>query len=204
MVHQTLQNTMHRAWPMILIFCVVIISVRISYLKQHHKKIIFYREIFSLIFIIYILLLYELVTNTERGNGGLNLIPFTEITRYELGSDLFIYNVIGNILVFVPFGFFVSQFINAKKVITISAITFISSLTIELVQYRIGRAFDVDDIILNIIGGIIGFLVYIALKAIQDHLPSIFKSDLFYNIISIIVSILLVFTFYKYIGFGWF
>ena len=204
MVHQTLQNTMHRAWPMILIFCVVIIAVRISYLKQHHKKIVFYREIFSLIFIIYILLLYELVTNTERGNGGLNLITFTEITRYELGSDLFIYNVIGNILVFVPFGFFVSQFINAKKVITISAITFISSLTIELVQYRIGRAFDVDDIILNIIGGIIGFLVYIALKAIQDHLPSIFKSDLFYNIISIIVSILLVFTFYKYIGFGWF
>ena len=38
--------------------------------------------------------------------------------------------------------------------------TLLISLTIETTQLYIGRAFDVDDIILNVIGGIIGFLIY--------------------------------------------
>ena len=200
MVHQTLQNTMHRAWPMVLIFCVVIIAARISYLKQHHKKIVFYREIFSLIFIIYILLLYELVTNTERGNGGLNLIPFTEITRYELGSDLFIYNVIGNILVFLPFGYFVSSYIKATRVSHILLVTLITSFTIEFVQHYIGRSFDIDDILLNVVGAIIGFLLYIGFTAIKKHLPKFFRSDLFYNIICIILLVIAVIYYFQIMG----
>ena len=34
------------------------------------------------------------------------------------------------------------------------------SIIIELIQLKIGRAFDVDDIILNIVGGILGYYLY--------------------------------------------
>lgn len=53
------------------------------------------------------------------------------------------------------------------------------SLTIEVVQKYIGRSFDVDDIILNVVGGILGFLVYIGLDAIRKKLPSIFQKMVF-------------------------
>ena len=57
-------------------------------------------------------------------------------------------------------------------------------------QLQIGRSFDIDDIILNVVGGILGYLLYIGLSAIHRHLPDIFKSDLFYNIIYIVLIIL--------------
>ena len=38
--------------------------------------------------------------------------------------------------------------------------TLIVSIIIELIQLKIGRAFDVDDIILNIAGGLLGYFLY--------------------------------------------
>ncbi len=204
MFTNAIYNTLAAAWPMIFIFCIIIVTVRLAHLRIGHQHIVFHEETFNLLFVIYILLLFELVTNTESGNHGLNLVPFVEITRYQFGSKLFIYNVIGNILAFLPFGFFVSHYISAKKVSEITIVTLITSFAIELVQYHIGRAFDIDDIILNVIGGICGFLLYIALTAIQKHLPSLFKSDLFYNLLSLIAVIALVIYFSRFVGFGWF
>ena len=69
-------------------------------------------------------------------------------------------NVIGNILLFLPFGFYVGYYLKKAKLSLITIISFVTSLTIELIQTKIGRTFDIDDIILNIIGGILGFLIY--------------------------------------------
>ena len=41
-----------------------------------------------------------------------------------------------------------------------------ASLSIELTQLFIGRVFDVDDILLNVLGGIIGYLFYYILSKI--------------------------------------
>lgn len=202
---QTVQNAISSTWPMLVIFVVILSTIRLTYLSIHKEKFIFYKEFLNLIFIIYVLLLYQLLTNVETNtSGGYNIIPFTEITRYEVGSKLFMYNVIGNIVIFIPFGYFVSGYIKASKVSHILAVSVISSLTVEVVQLQIGRSFDIDDIILNVCGAIIGFLLYIGLCAIKKHLPKFLQRDFVYNIICIVLTILIVLYFLKIMGIWWF
>ena len=82
-------------------------------------------------------------------------------------------------------------------------ISLVTSLTIEFVQYRIGRSFDIDDIILNVVGGILGFLLYIGLNAIKKHLPEIFQKDIVYNLIVIILVALAILSYFGIYKFGW-
>lgn len=202
---ETVQNAVNNTWPMLIIFVVIISTIRVTYLSIHKEKFIFYKEFLNLIFIIYVLLLYQLLTNVETNTtGGYNLIPFTEINRYEVGSRLFMFNVIGNIVIFIPFGYFVSGYIKASKVSHILAVSIISSLTVEIVQLQIGRSFDIDDIILNVSGAIIGFLLYIGLCAIKKHLPKFLQRDFVYNIICIVFTVLIVLYFLKVMGIWWF
>ena len=205
MILETLTNAILDVWPMLVIFLVVLITIRVGYLKINHEKLVFYREFINLMFVIYILLLYQLLTTTELNKmSGLNIVPFTEIFRYEIGSPSFIYNVIGNILIFIPFGYFVSMYMKATKFSHILAVSLITSLTVELVQLHIGRSFDIDDIILNVSGSILGFLLFIGLTAIKKHLPRMFQSDLFYNIICLLILVVVIIYFTKIIGLGWF
>ncbi len=205
MILNLFTNAIQDIWPMLTIFLVVIIAIRISYLRINHEKFVFYHEFLNLIFVVYVLILFELLTNAEMNStGGLNLVPFTEMFRYEIGSTLFYSNVVGNICIFIPFGYFVSGYVKATKISHILFISAISSLTVELVQLQIGRSFDVDDILLNVVGAIIGFLVYIALNAIKRHLPRFFRSDTFFNLICILLCILFLVYFTKIMGLGWF
>ena len=183
-------------WPMMVIIGVIVISLRLGYLLKQGKRIVIYKEVMSLIFIIYVLCLYYIVTYKNINYGGVNLVPFKEMFRYSFMSDKFIKNIIGNIVLFIPYGYFSSYFLNNKKFSFNVLLTLIVTLPIELVQYNIGRTFDIDDIILNVIGGVIGFIVYIALDAVKGRLPKFLKSDTFLNILSIvIVVILIIYTF---------
>ncbi len=205
MIVDTLTSAIMDVWPMVVIFLVVVISIRATYIRINHERFVFYREFWNLVFVIYALLLFQLLTSTEiNTNSGLNLVPFTEIFRYKMGSKLFMINVIGNILIFVPFGYFVSGYVKASKVSHILFISLFTSLTVELVQLQIGRSFDIDDILLNVVGSIAGFLLFIGLTAIKKHLPRIFQSDLFYNLICIVVFVLCFVYFTRLIGLGWF
>ena len=103
---------------------------------------------------------------------------------------MFNYNVLGNLLIFLPFGYLIGVYVNPKKIWPVIITTLLTSGVVEFVQLKIGRAFDIDDIILNIVGGMFGYLLYIGLSAINRRLPDIFKSDLFYNIICIILILL--------------
>ncbi len=205
MIVETLSDAIIDVWPMLVIFLVVLVTIRISYIRINHERFVFYKEFLNLIFIIYVLLLFQLLTSTEmNNNSGLNLVPFQEIFRYNPGSQLFFVNVIGNILIFVPFGYFVSSYVKASRVSHILFISLITSLTVELVQLQIGRSFDIDDIFLNVAGSILGFLLFIGLTAIKKHLPRVFQSDLFYNIICVVLFILAFVYFTRIIGLGWF
>ena len=128
-----------------------------------------------------------------NSNSGFNIIPFQEIFRYEVGSRLFIFNVFGIIMAFVLFGLIVSCYIKPKTVVPRIIISLLVSVTVEFVQLNIGRSFDVDDIILNVVGGLIGFLLYIGLSAIKDHLPRIFQRDGIYNLICFIIILVIIF-----------
>ncbi len=192
-IGEIITTSVNNMWPMLTIFLVVIACVRIAAIKSNNEKLVFYKEFSNLLFIIYILLLYELLTRSELNhNSGFNLAPFTEMFRYPIGSKGFYFNVVGNIVMFIPFGYFISTYIKPKKMLPILLVSIISSTTVEFVQSCIGRSFDVDDILLNAVGALIGFLLYVSFNAIKKFLPGIFQNELFYNIISIIVLILMV------------
>ena len=192
MVKSTFFDIIDTAWPTLVIFLIVIIMLRIMYLKQNKKKFVFHEELMLLLFVTYILLLFELVTIRDVEFGGINWIPFKEILRYDIGTELFYRQVIGNIILFIPFGYFATYYAKLTKIRHIFFITFVTSTTIEIVQRFIGRSFDVDDIILNVVGGIIGFLLFIGIDAIRKKLSKLFQNFLFYNILEIILFILIV------------
>ena len=59
-----LTSTLKEIWPMLTIFLVVIIAIRITAIKVGHEKFLFYKEFLNLVFIIYVMLLFQLLTDT--------------------------------------------------------------------------------------------------------------------------------------------
>lgn len=193
MMKETLIEVLNLSWPTLVIVLSIVIILRVSYFMKSDKKMVLHEEIFSLLFFAYILALFQLVVEQDVYFGnGFNLRPFEEIFRYEIGSYNFYRQVIGNILLFVPFGYFATSYARIKGVGGITIITLLCSSIIETVQYFIGRCFDIDDIILNVVGGIIGFLVFIAFDAIKRRLPKFMQKDVFYNIVSVLFIIVII------------
>lgn len=100
----------------------------------------------------------SIIENEKDGLRNINLIPFRSISPYlrNITEPYAFKNIIANILVFIPLGFFVSNK-NSKNVFKALIICLGVILSIELIQlfFKIGF-FDVDDIILNFIGSLIG------------------------------------------------
>lgn len=165
-----LVSLMSNTWPIVLITVISLVSLRITYLIKNKSKFILYEELLSLIFVIYLLMFFQVVTHQDVISYGNNFIPFKEVTRYTIGSNLFYKNVVGNILLFMPYGFFSSYYLRLDKKRLAFLLIFVVSLAIECVQLLIGRCFDVDDILLNLIGGMVGFFVYRLLDLITDKM----------------------------------
>ncbi|PWW02793.1 glycopeptide antibiotics resistance protein [Paenibacillus cellulosilyticus] len=108
----------------------------------------------------------ELLHSQRTFIRSINLIPFHSIGEYLAGSSSnlrrFAFgNVIGNILVFVPLGVYISVFKNNTRVLINLLFICIASLVVEFIQGLLGiGTADVDDIILNGLGGWIGIVVY--------------------------------------------
>ena len=201
MVYDLVKNSLVINWPSLVITIVSLICIRVAYINSHGEPLKFYREFWSLAAIIYMLLLYQMVTRVDLNYmSGVNVVPFREIMRYDIHSQMFYYNVLGNIALFIPFGYIIAAYIKPKKMWSNLLIALIVSTTIEFVQLRIGRSFDIDDIMLNVVGSLIGFLIYIALSAIIRHLPKMFKSDWFNNLICIIITFCIVLYILKILG----
>ncbi len=205
MFNEAFRSIVNEALPMLIIFIVVICTVRISCIRATNERIVIHNEILNLLFIIYVLLLFELLTGAENSLGsGINYFPFKEIMRYKFGSKMFIYNVLGNILIFVPFGYFISRYIKPKKIWPIIIDALITSVTVEMVQLKIGRSFDIDDVMLNIVGAVVGYFIYVALDAIYKHLPKILQKDFIYDVISLIILIMFILYAANILDLRWF
>ena len=185
MIRNTILQIFGATWPTIIISMVIIISMRIIYLIKYKKKIILHKELMDLLFIIYVLCLFYVVTFEDVSFGISNLTPFTEIFIYDIGSNVFIKNFLGNIILFIPYGFFTSYYLKLEKIFSILGLSFLISFTIETTQVLIGRVFDIDDIILNLIGGLLGFSIYHIMNKIKSNLPMLLKKPIIYNIIMI-------------------
>lgn len=175
MLQETILNIFENSWPMIFIFSMIVISMRITDIVKNDRKVVFYKEILGLLFIVYILCLFHVVTFQDVTWSSSNFIPFKEMLRYRFASSLFFRNVLGNMLMFIPFGFFVSYFLKLKKPYSILLLSLLISSTIETTQLLIGRVFDVDDIILNVVGGVVGFAVYKLFSILKEHLPALYS-----------------------------
>jgi Glycopeptide antibiotics resistance protein len=73
--------------------------------------------------------------------------------------NYFIINFLGNVIMFAPIGFFVPLLwdVRARNVILTG---FLYSFAVEFSQLFIGRGTDVDDLWLNTLGTLLGFLIY--------------------------------------------
>lgn len=115
-----------------------------------------------------------------------NLIPFKTISEMYLNmpSYVFIKQIFGNILLLIPFGFLIPiLFKRITSFLKLVICSLIFSIAVEFLQLFINvitkypnRASDIDDIILNVIGAIIGFLI---LKIVNKLLIKVFNYDLF-------------------------
>ena len=126
-----------------------------------------------LFFIYFVILFYFLFFSEEMGRTyserayHYNLVPFYEIKRFiqyykVLGMPAVMLNLAGNVAAFVPFGFFLPVFVErCRKIWNTVFYSFELSLLVELIQLitKVG-SFDVDDIILNTLGGAVGYVIY--------------------------------------------
>lgn len=188
----TIKGVMQFTWPMIIICTLILSSLRIADIIKNRKEVLFYREILLLFFMIYVLCLFQIVTFEDpmiaTYDNHFNLIPLKEILRYSFGSRLFFKNVIGNLVMFVPYGFFASYYTKMDNKRYAFILILFASVTIEMTQLAIGRVFDIDDIILNVIGGMIGYGVYRMLSKLGDSLPKIFQNKWFLNVLSLVLT----------------
>lgn len=116
----------------------------------------------------------------QMGRTGLahgyhyNLVLLREIRRFviyrkQLGAAAF-FNLAGNVLIFVPFGFLLP--VMSRKLKGFFNVLLLSlglSLIVEVVQLaaQVG-SFDVDDLLLNTIGGVLGYVVYACAQLYRD------------------------------------
>jgi Glycopeptide antibiotics resistance protein len=123
-----------------------------------------------LLFYLYIILLSYFLFVSER--YGLkeyrwNLHLFKEIHRFvqyreQIGLKGFVLNILGNVLAFAPFGFLLPLLGKRYRNFFYTVfLCFLFSLTAETIQLflKIG-IFDVDDIFMNTMGGILGYIAY--------------------------------------------
>lgn len=132
-------------------------------------------------FLVYVVVLIYLLFFCDRYGRTVqfdtmqyNLIPFEEIRRYIMNweyftLELFMANIAGNICLFIPFGALL--FVWRGKPVSFLEVTlssFVLSLVIELVQLvsRVGVC-DVDDMILNTVGGMMGYFIYLITRTIH-------------------------------------
>ena len=96
-----------------------------------------------------------------------NLVPFREISRMPLllkylGFWPAFINVFGNVIVFIPLGFFLPFLVRKlRKWYATALLCFELTFLVEIIQLitKVG-VFDVDDMILNLLGGIIGYVIF--------------------------------------------
>jgi len=89
---------------------------------------------------------------------SLNYIPFERFNQATNISKTIFTEIVPNILLFIPLGFFIpTAFRKTRRILKTSLIILSVTFCVEFFQYFIERKCDIDDIITNMLGGIIGY-----------------------------------------------
>lgn len=98
-----------------------------------------------------------------RTGEKINLVPFHTIIGLftDFSLDDFLVNIVGNIVMFMPWGFGLVLLRKRKqRVLSVALHSLVLPVFIETYQLFIGRWVDVDDLILNFVGGCLGAALY--------------------------------------------
>lgn len=160
-------------------------------------------------FAIYLALLLYLLFFQRMAIGGghfatrsVNLAPFATIRNYaEVGQGLYDSfawtNIFGNILMFAPLGLYLPVMISGKKIRTYALWLLLFTVCAEILQwiFAIGVT-DIDDVILNWLGGMMGLMAYKILLALfrQEHRVKVFTA-VFSTIVGVPVLFIAVVTY---------
>ncbi|MBE6562924.1 MAG: VanZ family protein [Ruminococcaceae bacterium] len=177
--------------PYMVLSMPLYLIARIIIVKKKGAKINWFHEAGSFIFAVFLVGLASqtVIPKLEFGNvrfnivtNGIhktNLIPFnvfreTYIEVMHGNINALLINFLGNILMFAPIGFFLSLLwdMKARKA---TLIGFSISLFIEITQLFLPRGTDVDDLILNTAGTLLGFLIYKLLSKVLGKVISKFR-----------------------------
>lgn len=144
----------------------------------------FIKTMIWLIFVVYLLALVkvilfkyplEMTINTIKANNwtsimrriqySSNYVPFQNISQLLFSKENTRYisrNILGNIIAFIPLGILLPILKEkARRVKNTLIIALSISLIFELIQLLSGIGdFDIDDLILNTVGGFIGLLIH--------------------------------------------
>lgn len=134
----------------------------------------------KILFVIYIIFLfYFLLLSDWYGRSGemyeyhYNLELFKEIKRFwiyreKLGMYAVISNIGGNIAIFIPFGFILPVASRYRSFLNTAFCTLGFSFCVEAFQLvaKVG-SFDVDDLLLNTIGGMLGYIIFILCNTVR-------------------------------------
>jgi glycopeptide antibiotics resistance protein len=100
-----------------------------------------------------------------------NLYPLVSIIDiYDMGVINMMKQVILNIIIMVPLGFLLPVvFRYFRSFVKIILFTIFISAFVEVVQYLVGRSADIDDVIMNTIGGIIGYMIFFVFRRLSSN-----------------------------------
>lgn len=110
------------------------------------------------------LCLHFMKTNKKKFNLGLGIIYLFllflgVVLSLVKGGSIIEHSL--NIVMFIPFGFLLPYlWENTNNLMSVTIYSFFFSLVIELSQLLNVRATDVDDLLMNTLGGIIGFIIF--------------------------------------------
>ncbi|MER2192455.1 MAG: VanZ family protein [Solibacillus sp.] len=112
------------------------------------------------VLLFYSYLLIDTVFLARDARRSINLVPFDMIAQQ--GFSL---NVYGNILMFVPLGLYIANSMKPFRFWKVLVAIVGTSFAIEVLQYVFKRgASDIDDLLLNTAGGLIGIFIYYVFK----------------------------------------
>lgn len=126
------------------------------------------------VFVVYAIVLLKLLLFSRPAGveQRMNLIPFATISHYLFNDAATVQrfalgNVVGNIVAFAPLGVFLPLLRRRTGIWTNLFIVVCASVAVEVVQgvFGLGSS-DIDDVILNTLGGLVGILFFTALRLI--------------------------------------
>lgn len=181
-----------------------------------HKKL--FLRLSILLFIIYLLILTWIITFKCNSYIGImdsylfmkdkstidrflySILPFKNHVDHSIGQSFFglFYQDILNIIVFVPFGLFLSSFLKKNIFVKVLISSFMLSLLYEGIQLiTIIGFYDTTDLITNTLGGCIGYLIF---RLLNPHQNNITKLKIFNILMIIIITISLPIVIYSIIN----